>query len=130
MGGWLVWRVIRSLQGFISSSKLCVLSQRLLKIWCEVCLSVSTGLKNILRGTQASNLHGNSHTGCVLGDIFPESWSCLMKKKKQNSNFFHYFLIKRRLIVEEYEVGSAFCQRVILWFLLQAVIPLEFRQSP
>jgi len=43
-------------------------------------LFISTGLRNILPSSQASNLHGNSSAGYVLRDFLPESWSCLTKK--------------------------------------------------
>lgn len=77
-------------------------------------MSISTGLKNILQSSQASNLHGNSPAGYVLGDILAESWSCLTKKNP--TNVFDYFVIERGLILEEDEVGRAFCQRVIYVF--------------
>lgn len=51
----------------------------------------------------------------------------MFNKKTQTTNLFDYLVLERRLVVEEGEVGIAFCQRVILCFLLQAVIPLEFR---
>lgn len=48
---------------------------------------------------------------------------------KNPTNLFDYFVIGRKLVVEEDELGSAFCQRVILYFLLWAVIPFEFRKT-
>lgn len=64
-----------------------------------MCLSFLTDLKITLPISEASNLRGNSPAGYVLGDMLPESWSCLTKKTP--SNLFDYFVIERRLIVEE-----------------------------
>lgn len=64
----------------------------LLKTWYEVCLSISAGLKSILLNSQSSNLRGSSPAGCVLGDILPESWSCLTKKPKPLISLITLFL--------------------------------------